>query len=352
MDIKNFYPNSSSWNFEGRSICGQFATGEASISHLHEKKASALSSQEECLHTFAACLSSLCGRAQDLISSQSDVSLVLLARSDIVTLLTLLENQPPRMTPEETSELRFTGGSRSSAIEEAICKLGGVCDDSVCSGKTTAEGEGLESGKVGEAVGFTITSQSEAGEVCVKGGDMYEVAYWLFFHSDDVPKKTLLVEVTVTMLINWGVFAAIIIILDNSNSSTNLSKYCNCQLSDPVVVNDTAKKIRIIVKSVILAIAVIVTFVTMVYGTKYVMGRNRDVFYEVIVLSLGLLSDFVAFLVYYIIDTPSAYFLIVLWFTELLPILFANGTVASTYMLYWIGKVKGNLRERRRNWTF
>ena len=87
------------------------------------------------------------------------MSLVLLAQLDIVTLLTLMENQPPQMTPEEeTSGLRFTGGSRSSAIEGAICKLGGGCGDSVCSGKTTAEGEGLEKVKVGEAVGFTITA--------------------------------------------------------------------------------------------------------------------------------------------------------------------------------------------------
>jgi len=178
--------------------------------------------------------------------------------------------------------------------------------------------------------------------------DILLVAYWLFFKSDDIPQHTLLLEVSIAMLINWAIFAAIIIILDNSDSTSTLSKYCNCQLSDPVEEDDTAKLIRIIYKSIILAVAVIVTLVTIVYGTKYVMSRNRTVFYEVIGLSLGLLCDFVAFLVYYIVNTPSAYFLVALWFTELLPIIVVNGLVASTYMLYWIRKAKEFYQDRKR----
>ena len=166
------------------------------------------------------------------------------------------------------------------------------------------------------------------------------VAYWLFFKSDDVPQYTLFAVVSAALVINWSIFAAIIIILDVSNSSSSFEKGCNCQLSGDVVENNTAKVIRIIYKSIVLAVAVIVTFVTFVYGRKYVKSRNQTVYYEAIGLSLGLLFDFVAFLVYYIVNTPSAYFLVALWFTELLPILFANGMVASTYIKYWIGKGK------------
>ena len=173
------------------------------------------------------------------------------------------------------------------------------------------------------------------------------VAYWLFFKSDEVSSTILMLEVIFALLINWAVFAVIIIILDATQSSTSLNRTCNCQFSAPVVESNTAKIIRIIYKSIILAIAIIVTFVTIIYGRKHVKSRNQTVFYEVVGLSLGLLFDCVAFLVYYIVNTPSAYFLIALWFTELLPIIVVNGMVASTYILYWMNKGKVSVEERK-----
>ena len=173
------------------------------------------------------------------------------------------------------------------------------------------------------------------------------VAYWLFFRSDEVASSMLLLEVVSALVINWSTFAAIIIILDETQSPSKLEKYCNCQISDPVVESKTAEIIRITYKSVVLGIAIIVTFVTIIYGGKHVMSRNKTVYYEVVFLSVGLLCDCVAFLIYYIVNTPSAYFLLALWFTELLPIIAVNGMVSSTYILYWIDKGKGSYDWKR-----
>jgi hypothetical protein len=172
------------------------------------------------------------------------------------------------------------------------------------------------------------------------------VAYWLFFRSDVVSTSVLAMEVVFAMLVNWSIFAAIILILSNSNTSPSLSRPCNCQLSEAAEENRTAELIRIIYKSVVVGISMCVTFVTVVFGKKHVESRNREVFYEVVGLSVGLLLDCVGFLIYYYLNTPTAYFLVVLWFTELLPIVLVNGTVASTYIGYWIGRVKVFFEER------
>ena len=172
------------------------------------------------------------------------------------------------------------------------------------------------------------------------------VAYWLFFKTDEVSSSTLMLEVVFAMSISWLVFGAIVYLLSNSNTLPTLTKLCNCQLSEPVEENGTAQTIRIVYKSVVLGIAIFVTFVTIVYGKKHVESRNQAVFYEVVGLSLGLLFDCVAFLVYYIMNRPTSFFLVALWFTELLPIVFVNGNVASTYISYWIDRMRIYLGER------
>jgi hypothetical protein len=172
------------------------------------------------------------------------------------------------------------------------------------------------------------------------------VAYWLFFQSDVVSSGVLGMEVATAMALNWTVFAAIILILSHSNTSPLLSKLCNCQLSDEVRENRTAEIIRIIYKSSVVLVSMCVTCVTVVYGKKHVQSRNWAVFYEVVGLSAGLLLDCVAFLIYYSLNTPTAYFLVVLWFTELLPIVVVNGMVASTYIGYWVDRLKAHFEQR------
>ena len=162
------------------------------------------------------------------------------------------------------------------------------------------------------------------------------VAHWLFFQSDNTSSVTLVGMITFALLVNWIIFAAIMIALGVSDSSPIATKSCDCQISDPVIENNVSQIIRIVYKSFILTLALCVTFITIVFGKKHVKSRNRDVYYEVVGLSVGLLFDSIAFLVYYSVDEATAYFVIVLWFTELLPICLVNGWVAKAHVKFWV----------------
>jgi hypothetical protein len=53
-------------------------------------------------------------------------------------------------------------------------------------------------------------------------------------------------------------------------------------------------------------------------------GGIQALYYQIVVLSLGLFFDCVAFVIYYAVNIPTAYFLIILWFAELLPFCMMN----------------------------
>ena len=169
------------------------------------------------------------------------------------------------------------------------------------------------------------------------------VAYWLFFKSEDMASSLLIVVVAVSLLLNWLVFAAILLALAYSDTSSDQAKFCDCQLSAAVQQSDVAQLIRIVYKSVIVVIAMCVVLITVSFGRHKTRGIQNE-YYNVLGLSLGLLLDCVAFLIYYSVNTPSAYFLVVLWFTELLPICVVNAFMSWGYMRHWVVVV---LREMR-----
>ena len=186
------------------------------------------------------------------------------------------------------------------------------------------------------------------------------VAYWLFFRIDDLAKRTsdasffaasdisasaITASIVVAFLLNWMVFAAIVIALAFSDTSSSVTKWCNCQLSDGVTQSDTALIIRLVYKSVVVLFAICVLFLVVKFGRTHVKGRNQGVYYQVVILSVGLFADCVAFLIYYSIRSPSAYFLIVLWFTEILPICIANGMAGRDYVVFWWRNTVGGMVE-------
>ena len=164
------------------------------------------------------------------------------------------------------------------------------------------------------------------------------VGYWVFFKYNEMSRVSLFLAVSIAFLLNWLVFAAIMIAAALSNNTSSISKSCNCQISGPVQQSDNAQIIRLTYKSFVFVVAVCVFLLTFLYGKTLVKGRNPQVYYQVVGLSLGLLFDCLAFLVYYAVDTPSAYFLIALWFTELLPIVAVNGMVAGSQMGFWFSE--------------
>jgi hypothetical protein len=151
------------------------------------------------------------------------------------------------------------------------------------------------------------------------------VSYWLFMRPGDLASPLLPVEVVAALVMNWLVFGVLMTILALSDpTSTSVAKSCDCQLFTQT--NHSGQIIRIVYKSFVVAIAACVTFVTVVFGRVPAWKGGVTTEYNIVLgLSLGLLCDCIAFLIYYSVNTPTAYFLIVLWFTELLPICVMNG---------------------------
>jgi hypothetical protein len=161
------------------------------------------------------------------------------------------------------------------------------------------------------------------------------MGYWVFFKFQEMSQTSLYVAVFIALLLNWLVFAVLMIAVAFSDNSSNITKSCNCQLSGEVQQSDTSRIIRLVYKSFVFVVAIIVFILTVVFGKKLVKERNPKVYYQVVGLSLGLLLDCLAFLIYYAINTPTAYFAVVLWFTELLPIAVVNGMVAEKPLRFW-----------------
>ena len=89
----------------------------------------------------------------------------------------------------------------------------------------------------------------------------------------------------------------------------------------------TARTIRLIYQAIILFVAVCIGMAEAVLGSSIYrqMARTRDsrrILILCLVASIGIISDSVAFLIYYIVDEPHPYFSIVLIFTEIIPLLF------------------------------
>lgn len=90
---------------------------------------------------------------------------------------------------------------------------------------------------------------------------------------------------------------------------------------------DTARTIRLIYQSIILAVALFIGVGEALAGSSVyrkisgIKGSERMLVIS-LVASAGILSDSIAFLVYYIVDDPHPYFSIVLIFTEIIPLLY------------------------------
>jgi hypothetical protein len=88
---------------------------------------------------------------------------------------------------------------------------------------------------------------------------------------------------------------------------------------------ETARIIRLVYQSIILAVSMCIGLTELILGLSIyrkmaeVIGSER-ILLLCVTASVGIISDSVAFLIYYIVDDPSPYFSIVLIFTEILPI--------------------------------
>jgi hypothetical protein len=162
-------------------------------------------------------------------------------------------------------------------------------------------------------------------------------AYRFFFaqkHAINISNKLLSQLIAISLLLNWLIFAAIMITLASSQSFLiSGTRSCNCQISDPPQQSHVAQIIRIVYKSIVLAIAIWVIIIIFVFQTQVLKaGGIQELYHQIAFLSFGLFFDCMAFVIYYSANTPNAYFLIVLWFTELIPICSMN------IVIVWVTK--------------
>jgi hypothetical protein len=121
----------------------------------------------------------------------------------------------------------------------------------------------------------------------------------------------------------------------------------------PVVIDRSgdALAIKIVYISIILGIALVIGVVELFMGVS-VYYNIRDVYgsKRILLLSLassiGIISDSTAFLAYYIINTGNPYFVIVLIFTEILPI-----SVIIYYTSFGYVRRRISSRETSQKWT-
>jgi hypothetical protein len=173
------------------------------------------------------------------------------------------------------------------------------------------------------------------------------VVYCIVFPTESLTTLRTSVYVALALLLNWIAFAAIMIAISVGQNSLTETKSCNCRISQPTEQTDRAEIVRLVYKSIVLAFAVVVACVTIFMGyRKPSIRKNRLVFFQMISLSLGLVMDCVAFLIYYQLNRPNADFVIVLWFTELLPIGTLNVLIGWSESRYFIAKflnwIRGN----------
>jgi hypothetical protein len=140
--------------------------------------------------------------------------------------------------------------------------------------------------------------------------------------------------VTLSIVCVWTSFAAVIIALSNVAIQATVTRECECRLTSSTPPGSAAMVIRIVYKSAILLIAFLVVTAVM-WMRPTLMSRSHELFYQILLFTSFLLLNCVTFVAYYVINQPSPYFAISLWFTELLPIVCLLCLLALPELRVW-----------------
>ena len=134
-----------------------------------------------------------------------------------------------------------------------------------------------------------------------------------------VPREKVWIVILSLLLLVWVSFAVVLVVMSHSSTTGKVSCTCNCRLCTNSSPGDSARIIRIVYKSIVVALALGV-----VVGFKWLEHRffhSTQLWYTLLKgISFCLFLNSVAFLIYYAVDDPSPYFSISLWFTELVPV--------------------------------
>lgn len=132
----------------------------------------------------------------------------------------------------------------------------------------------------------------------------------------------------------WLGFVGVILGISLVNKTTTISRTCDCRISVVQQPSNAALYIRIACQSAILLMALCVFVLMGVISGRSLYAKSPSLFYQIVSTSFFLLLNCIAFVIYYSVNEPSPYFVIVLLFTEMLPILVLNVIVAIPGIKY------------------
>ena len=142
----------------------------------------------------------------------------------------------------------------------------------------------------------------------------------------------------------WISFAAVVIAISNVTIAAIETRQCECRVSSSTPPGSAAMVIRIVYKSVILLISLLVVTAVVSWKGKLMAGGGGELFYQIFGFTACLFLNCLSFVIYYIIDDPSPYFAVTLWFTELIPVLCLLCLLALPEIRIWKNTTLHSLR--------
>jgi hypothetical protein len=148
-------------------------------------------------------------------------------------------------------------------------------------------------------------------------------SFYFLRHSKEGKKiNTLQVKLVVLLidLILWLIFAMIVVLIAYYSDEPEVETGCECRIQHEEKLSEEPRLIRIIYRFIIAGICFGIAIFIMLWGKK--ISNEESSMLLKFVISLFLCANSIAFAIYFLVDEPSVYFVFVLWFTELIPVLF------------------------------
>ena len=161
------------------------------------------------------------------------------------------------------------------------------------------------------------------------------VTFYYTFQSGNsgLPQSRVWKTIFCCLLVVWLSFGIVIAVLATSDSSGDLNCSCDNRVCETTDADESVEIIRIVYKSVVLAFAGIVLAILGYFWKKGNSSKIGKWFRKLLATSICLLLNCIAFLIYYIVDSPTVYFVIVLWATELAPLIWLCGSILPIEVL-------------------
>jgi hypothetical protein len=146
--------------------------------------------------------------------------------------------------------------------------------------------------------------------------------------SQQKSKKKMRFLIGISLLLVAFAFGMIVIAISQVNTATTEQRECEGRITTASSTSNATLIIRLVYKSLVLAIALCVVVLLWVFTLDTPLYTQQPtLFKQIIGIAFCLFFNCLAFVVYYSVNQSTPYFAIVLWFTELVPILLLSVVV-------------------------